>query len=104
MLPNPGVIFLILIERLHRGDQEPTAPIRPQAQIRFIQQPCRCVTSKPGIDALTQSGVDFRGIGMNVVIDKNDVEVRCVAEFLTAELAVADDCESWLSPVLSSQS
>ena len=44
--------------------------------------------------ALREPRIDFQRLGGRVVVDENDVQVRGVAEFLAAELAVGDDREA----------
>src|SRR5688500_10918306 len=104
MLPNPGLPPLILIKSGDGTHQQATAAIRAQAQIGFIQQSRRCITGKPGVDALAQPGVYFGSVGMSIIIKKNDIEIRCITQLFPTQLAVADDGESGFIPMLPSQS
>ena len=68
VLPYPGMLALIFRERGYRADQQPAGTIRTQAQVGFVQAARRCVAAQHGVDALRQPGVDFRCVGVRVVI------------------------------------
>ena len=104
VLPYPCLVTLILIESIEGTDKQSTAAVGTQAQIGFVQQARRSVTGQPGINALAQSCIYLGRIGMRIVIKKNDVQVGCVAQFLSAQLAIAHNRKCGLFPVPPPQS
>ena len=103
MFPHPGLFELVLPEGLDLAHQESGRAIGAQSQIGFVQHAGRGCAGKPGIDALRQPRVSFRRGLVLVIVEKNDVEVGGVAEFLAAEFAVAHDRKSRLFAVTHAQ-
>ncbi len=93
MFPHPGVLALVLRKRFHRIDQQAGGAVRPQAQVGLVQQSRRCMPGEPGIDALAELGVNFRGVGVIVIIQKDQIEIGNIPEFFAAQFAIADDRE-----------
>ena len=90
MLPDPGVVLLVARERLDRGHQQPGGAARPQPQVGIEQHAGRGSRGKPVVEALREPRVGLRRLLARIVVQKDEVEVRGVAELLSAQLAVAD--------------
>src|SRR2546430_9769974 len=90
MLPDPGVVLLVARERLDRGHQQPGSAARPQPQVGVEQHAGRGSRGKPVVEALREPRVGLRRPLARIAVQKDDVEVRGVAELLAAQLAVAD--------------
>ncbi len=93
VLPHPGRFHLVLAEGRHRTHQQSGIAVRAQAQVGLEQHAGRGAAGEPGVEALRQARIDFRRLRRVVVEQEHDVEVGGVAQFLAAQLAVADDGE-----------
>src|SRR5437667_11118615 len=94
MLPDPGVVLLVARERLDRGHQQPGSAARPQPQVGIEQRAGRGSRGKPVVEALREPRVGLRRLLVRIVVEKDEVEVRGIAELLSAQLAVADHREA----------
>ena len=90
MLPDPGVLLLVARERLDRGHQQPGSAAWPQPQVGVEQHAGRGAAGEPVVEALREPRVRLGRLLVRIVVQKDDVEVRGIAELLAAQLAVAD--------------
>ena len=88
-----ALVELVVAEGIDRNGEQAGVAVRAQAQVGLEQDAGRGLARQPGVQALAEAGIVFFGIGVGVVVEVNQVEVRDVAEFLAAQLAVADDGE-----------
>ena len=94
VLPGPGLRVLVLPEARERGHHQPGRAVGSQPQVGVVELTRAGRAGQPGDDALRQARVALGSrVVARVVVDENDIEVRGVAQFLAAELAVADDRE-----------
>ena len=98
VLPCPRVLALIAVERADARDEKPGRTVGTQPEVGLVQPPRTRCAGKPRIDPLGEAGVARRCLVVLplrvAIVEKDEVEVRCVAELLPAELAVADDREA----------
>ena len=94
MLEHPGLGALIRLECVQPTDQQAGRAIRPQPQIGLVQDAGGGEAGQPGVDALSQARVVLCGVRVLVVVQEDQIEVRGVAQLLSAQLAVADDGEA----------
>src|ERR1017187_4627530 len=99
MLPGPGVVQLIPFERIDTGHQEPALTVRPQAHIDLVE-PSRCRMHREQMhDSLSQHQKEHAVVQRSFargllklavrVVQKYQIEIGSVAEFQSAEFAVA---------------
>ncbi len=93
VFPDPGLVELVVAEGIDRYGEQAGVAVRAQAQVGLEQDAGRGLARQPGVQALAEACVVFLGIGVGVVEEVNQVKVGDVAEFLAAQLAVADDRE-----------
>src|SRR6185503_440802 len=93
VLPHPRALLLVAREGLDRGDEEPGGAARPEREVGLEQHSRGSARAEPGIEALRIARIDLGRLLVRVLVEKDDVQVRGIAELLAAELAVADDGE-----------
>ncbi len=103
VFPHPGRFHLIRAKGFQRTDQLPGVAVGAQSQVGFEHRAGRCRARQPGVHALRQARVDIARVRVVVVEQENDVQVRGVAEFLAAELAVAHHREARRVPMALAQ-
>ncbi len=103
MFPGPrgvaAAAALVAVEGLDAGDQQPGIAVGAQPGIDFEQTACGGVRGEPPHQLAGEGGVDFLRPVRAVVVEKDDVEIAAVAQFLAAEFAVGDHGEGGLFAV-----
>jgi hypothetical protein len=94
VFPDPGVLQLIVAKSFDRTDEHARIAVRAQAQVDLEEHAGRRLGRHPGAHALAETGIEFAGIGLRIVVQIDQVEVGSETEFLAAELAVGDDREA----------
>src|SRR5260221_14590811 len=94
VFPGPGALFLIAPERRDQRDQQAGSAARAQREIGLEENARRGAAGEPVVEALREARIDFAGALVLVVVEKDDVEIRGIAELLAAELAVRDHGEA----------
>ncbi|SAI57532.1 Uncharacterised protein [Bordetella ansorpii] len=96
VFPGPGMLALVLLEGLDGHGQQPGVAVGPQPQVHFVQPAGRRHRRQPGGHAAAQLGVDLGRVLARIVEQEHQVQVRGVAQFLAAQLAVGDHGEARL--------
>src|ERR1035437_3948571 len=95
MFPNPCRFGLISLERRDARHQQTAGAIRTQGNVDIEQDAGRSMRGHPGNETLCQLGVKSRRVGVLVVVQKNHIEVGCVAKLLAAKFSICDYGKSW---------
>ena len=103
MLPHPRRLPLVPAERFDRADHQAARPVGPKPQVGLEQDARAGSGREPVVEALRKARVVLRRVLVRIVVEKDDVEVGRVAQFLAAELAVADDGKTRLVEVPAAQ-
>src|SRR5690606_36592945 len=93
MLPKPSLVQLIFAERAYVRNQHATCTIRTQSKVRVIKNRGRCQATKPVIDADPKPSIDFARFWSVILVEKHNIQIRCVPKLLTPKLAVSDHRE-----------
>ena len=97
MVPGPGgvaaALLLVVGVGVEGGDEQAGVAVGPQVGVDLVQIAFAGLDREPVDELAHQGGIDFGGALVFVLVDKDDVEVAAVAEFLAAELAVGNDGE-----------
>src|SRR5439155_3217213 len=103
VLPGPGRFALIAAKGVDRADEEPAPAFGAQAQVD-VEENARCgAAGEPAAQALREARIEFRRPVVGILVKKDEIEVGRVAQFLAAELAVADDRKTRLVPMAHAQ-
>ncbi len=103
MLPGPGATGLILLEGIHTDGQQTGIAIRAQTQVNIVETTGGGHGGQPAGHAASQFDVALHIILAGVVIEKHQIQVRGVANFLAAQLAVGDDGKAGRGVVFRAQ-
>ena len=99
VLPDPGLVQLVIMKGSHAADQQAAVAVRTQLQIGLVQKPGRGQAIKPIVDALGQACIHFTGLRRIVIVEKNDVQIRGITQLFTAQFAVAYDGKFCIWPM-----
>src|SRR5207245_3824597 len=84
-------------------DAEPAPALWPQPKGDVEEHTRRGAAGEPAAQTLREARVDFRSPVVEVLVKKDEIEIGGVAQFLAAELAVADDRKTRLVPMTHAQ-
>src|SRR5581483_9878532 len=93
VLPDPGRLLLVALERVERGDEQAGGAAWAQAQVGLEERAGGGAAREPVVEARREARVGLARRLARVVVEKDEVEVGGVAELLAAELAVGDHRE-----------
>ena len=95
VLPGPGrvaaTLLLVAGIGLKAGDQQAGVPVGAQGGVNFKQIAFAGFHGQPVDQLAHQCGINLRGLFMGVFINKNQVQVAAIAEFLAPQLAIGND-------------
>ena len=101
MLPGPGVGLLISLERIDAGHEKAAFAVRPQTHVHLIEAAGGGMHGEQVHDALAQTQKEnavverLFAVGQldaaARIVQKNQIQIRGVAQFQAAELAVSRD-------------
>src|SRR5260221_5641820 len=103
MLPGPGRFALVAAKGVDRTDEQPAPSFGAQAQVDVEENARGGAAGEPAGEALREARIDLRRPLVRILVEKDEIEVGRVAQFLAAELAVADDRETRLLAVAHAQ-
>ena len=87
--------MLVVFEGFHAADQQAAGAVGAQADIDVVQHAGRGGAGEPGDDLARQARVQVGGVRVVVVVQKDYVQVRGVAQLLAAQFAVAHHGKLW---------
>ena len=95
VFPGPGgvraALLLVVGVSVKRGDQQAGVAVRAQRGVDLVQVAFAGFDGQPVDQLAHQVGIDLGCAFVVVGVDKHDVQVAAVAEFLAAKFAVGND-------------
>src|SRR5207302_31382 len=82
VLPRPRAIGLVVAKGRERAHEQSRGAVGPQTKVRLVEHAGRGVAREPRVEALGDAREAIEARAAALVVEKDDVEVRAVAELL----------------------